>query len=199
MPYALYEASIVPAKNSLESLTTILKKAEASEKAAEFPQTRLHPDMLPLAFQIHMITNVSFHFLKRLLHHTDQLTLIPPQLCQQAAARLTGAEPAAYENNLASFADFHARIAEVSALVAKADKKTVDAMDGKDVTIGFGPGKSVTLSAEGYVNGWVVPNLFFHVTTAYNIFRKEGVDLGKMDFLKPYVAGYVDLAAAGLA
>lgn len=177
MPYALYEASIVPAKNSLESLTAILKKAEASEKAAEFPQTRLHPDMLPLAFQIHMITN----------------------LCQQAAARLTGAEPAAYENNLASFADFHARIAEVSALVAKADKKTVDAMDGKDVTIGFGPGKSVTLSAEGYVNGWVTPNLFFHMTTAYNIFRKEGVDLGKMDFLKPYVAGYVDLAAAGLA
>jgi hypothetical protein len=58
MTYSIYDASIVPVKHSLESLKAILKKAEASEKASEFPETRLHPDMLPLAFQIHMITNV---------------------------------------------------------------------------------------------------------------------------------------------
>jgi len=58
MAYSIYDASIVPVKHSLESLKAILKKAEASEKASEFPETRLHPDMLPLAFQIHMITNV---------------------------------------------------------------------------------------------------------------------------------------------
>ena len=59
MVYSIYDASIVPVKHSLESLKVILKKSEASEKSAEFPETRLHPDMLPLAFQIHMITNVS--------------------------------------------------------------------------------------------------------------------------------------------
>ena len=58
MAYSIYDASIVPVKHSLESLKAILKKSEASEKASEFPETRLHPDMLPLAFQIHMITNV---------------------------------------------------------------------------------------------------------------------------------------------
>jgi hypothetical protein len=58
MAYSIYDASIVPAKHSLESLKAILKKSEASEKASEFPETRIHPDMLPLAFQIHMITNV---------------------------------------------------------------------------------------------------------------------------------------------
>ena len=58
MAYSMYDASIVPAKHSLESLKAILKKSEASEKASEFPETRIHSDMLPLAFQIHMITNV---------------------------------------------------------------------------------------------------------------------------------------------
>ena len=58
MAYSIYDASILPVKHSLESLKAILKKSEASEKASDFPETRLHPDMLPLAFQIHMITNV---------------------------------------------------------------------------------------------------------------------------------------------
>ena len=61
MTYSIYDASIVPVKHSLESLKAILKKSEGSSKAAEFPETRLHPDMLPLAFQIHMITNVRRH------------------------------------------------------------------------------------------------------------------------------------------
>jgi hypothetical protein len=57
----------------------------------------------------------------------------------------------------------------------------------------MGPGKSADVSAAGYVNGWLVPNLFFHITTAYNILRKEGVDLGKMDYLKPYIGEYAAL------
>jgi hypothetical protein len=58
MTYSIYDASIVQIKHSLESLKAILKKAESSSKAAEFPETRLHPDMLPLAFQVHVVTNV---------------------------------------------------------------------------------------------------------------------------------------------
>jgi hypothetical protein len=58
MTYSIYDASIVQIKHSLESLKAILKKAEGSSKAAEFPETRLHPDMLPLAFQVHVVTNV---------------------------------------------------------------------------------------------------------------------------------------------
>ena len=62
----------------------------------------------------------------------------------------------------------------------------------------MGPGKTLELSATGYVNGWLVPNLFFHMTTAYNILRKEGVELGKLDYLRSYIGEYVDLAAAGI-
>ena len=61
MTYSIFDASIVQIKHSLESLKAILKKAEGSPKAAEFPETRLHPDMLPLAFQVHVVTNVRHH------------------------------------------------------------------------------------------------------------------------------------------
>lgn len=111
---------------------------------------------------------------------------------------MSGTEAKTFENNMKSFADFHARIDEVSAIVSKADRSTIESRADSTIAIGFGPGKSVDLSATGYVNGWLIPNLFFHMTTAYNIIRKEGVELGKLDFLKPYIGEYADLAAAGI-
>ena len=118
-------------------------------------------------------------------------------MAQQSVARLSGTEAKTFENDLKSFADFYARIDEVAAIVNGADKATINGRDESTITIGMGPGRSLDVSATGYVNGWLVPNLFFHMTTTYNIVRKEGVEVGKMDYLKPYIGGYVDLAAAG--
>jgi len=126
------------------------------------------------------------------------LTHHPIQTSQQAVARLSGTDPKTFENNLKSFADFYARIDEVAAIVNGADKTTITSREESTISIGMGPGKSIDVSAAGYVNGWLVPNLFFHMTTAYNILRKEGVELGKMDYLKPYLGDYVDFAAVGL-
>ncbi|KAM0719353.1 hypothetical protein Q7P37_005258 [Cladosporium fusiforme] len=172
MTYAIFDASILPAKASLESLKHILQKAESSDNAAELLEARIHPEMLGLSFQVHMITNTS----------------------QQAVARLSGTDPKAYEDNLKTFADFYARIAEVQDIVAKADKETINSRAESIVTIGFGPGKSADLPAAGYVNGYVVPNLLFHLTTVYNIFRMKGVPLGKRDYVSPFISGYVDLS-----
>ncbi|KJZ79685.1 hypothetical protein HIM_01154 [Hirsutella minnesotensis 3608] len=176
MSYTLYDATVLPAKHSLDSLKNILQKGEASPKASQLPEARLIDDMLPLAFQVHMITNLS----------------------QQVVARTSGSEPKSYENNLKTFDDFYKRIAEVQALVDKADKDTINKRDGQNVNIGFGPGKNVDVSVKGYTNGYFLPNLFFHMTTAYNILRKEGVQLGKLDYVRPYIGQYVDLAANGL-
>lgn len=172
MTYTIFDASVVPAKHSLESLKAILQKAENSGNATELLAARIHPDMLGLSFQIHMITNT----------------------CQQAVARLSGTTPKTYEDDLKTFADFYARIAEVQDLVAQADKETINSRDESTVTIGFGPGKSADLSAGGYVNGYLVPNLFFHMTTVYNIFRMQGVPLGKRDYVGPYMAEYLDFS-----
>jgi hypothetical protein len=90
-----------------------------------------------------------------------------------------------------TFADFYTRIDEIAAIVNKADKALIESRADKTITIGMGPGKSADLTATGYVNGWLMPNLFFHMTTVYNILRKEGVELGKMDYLNSYIGQYV--------
>jgi len=120
------------------------------------------------------------------------------QTSQQAVARLSGTEAQTFENDLKTFADFYTRIDEVSAIVSKADKALIESRADSTISIGFGPGKSVDVSATGYVNGWLMPNLFFHMITVYNILRKEGVELGKLDYLKAFIGEYVDLAAAGI-
>ena len=96
---------------------------------------------------------------------------------------------------MSSFADFYTRIDAIAAIVAKADKSLIESRAEETITIGMGPGKSADLTPAGYVNGWLMPNLFFHMTTVYNILRKEGVQLGKMDYLNSYIGGYVDVPA----
>lgn len=169
MSYTLYDASIPVARDALKALSAILKKGEAAPNAASLPAATIHPDMKPLSFQVHVATD----------------------LAQKMHARLTGAEPATLENNLETFADFHARIAETEALLAKADRDTVNKRAGENVPLGLGPGKTVHIPGAAYVNSYGLPNVFFHLTTAYDILRKEGVPLGKMDYLSPFVAQYL--------
>jgi hypothetical protein len=119
----------------------------------------------------------------------------PQQTSSQAVARLSGTSAQTFENDMKTFADFYARIDAVAAIVAKADKALIESRADQTITIGMGAGKSADLTPTGYVNGWLMPNLFFHMTTVYNILRKEGVELGKMDYLNSYIGQYVDVPA----
>lgn len=168
---SFYDVSIGQALEVLDSLTAVLKKGEAAPNSASFPEARLHEDMLPLSFQVYLTTD----------------------LCTKVAARLTGQEPPSNENNLKSFAEFYARITEARAALEKADKETVNTRASESVTIGLGPGKSAQMIGLTYNAGYVIPNLYFHLTTTYNILRKEGVPLGKMDYLTPFLGKHVDL------
>ncbi|KAK3186565.1 hypothetical protein K4F52_004605 [Lecanicillium sp. MT-2017a] len=169
---SFYDFSVGVAADTLNSLTAILKKAESAPNAASFPEARLVEDMLPLSFQIHMVTD----------------------LACKVAARLTGVEPPTLErDSLKTFADFYARIDVAKEHLSKASKETVNSRQNETVTISLGPGKSADLSGQNYVTGYVLPNLYFHTTTAYNIIRKNGVEIGKLDYLRPYLGKYVDM------
>ena len=165
----LYDASVPIVQNSIAALSAILKKAESAPNAASMVDARIHPDMLPLSFQVHFATD----------------------LAQKMLARLTGNEPAKLENDFKTFADFQARVDETQALLAKADKDVINKRAGETVPLGLGPGKTVNILGTNYVDAYSLPNIFFHVTTAYNILRKEGVPLGKLDFLTPYLGKHV--------
>lgn len=169
MSYTLYDAAIVNAQDVLTTLKAILKKAESAPNAATLPEARIHEDMLPLTFQVHFISDVA----------------------QKTLARTSGTEPQKFENDMKTFADFFKRIDTVQELLAKADKDLINKRVAEVVPLGLGPGKNAELPSAGYVSGYSAPNLFFHLVTAYDILRKEGVPLGKMDYLTAFIGKHI--------
>ncbi|KAK2593648.1 hypothetical protein QQS21_008652 [Conoideocrella luteorostrata] len=167
--YNFYDASIPLITEALDGLVAILKKGEQAPNAASLPEARIYEDMLPLSFQVHFTTD----------------------LAQKLAARSTGTEPLSLEGNLKTFPEFYQRIEQVQQILAKVDKDTVNKRVNESITIGLGPGKTGEMVTRNYLSGYIIPNVFFHVTTAYNIMRKEGVPLGKMDFLSPFITKHV--------
>ncbi|KAL6827550.1 hypothetical protein V8C40DRAFT_199223 [Trichoderma camerunense] len=170
MSYSLYDASIPLAKSALKSLTNILKLGEASPNAATLLAARIHPDMLPLVFQVKMVTDTS----------------------TKIVARLTGAEPHAWEGEVETFADCYARIAKAEEILATADKEVINKRQNELVTLGMGSAGTFEMPGSHYLNGYALPNVFFHLSTAYNIMRKEGVPLGKQAYLESFIGQYLN-------
>lgn len=169
--YTLYEASVVVCKDVLASLSAILDKVEASPMANTMADARIHPEMLPFNFQIYNITTLS----------------------EKMVARLSGAELKEYSlDNCKTMADFRARIAEAQAELDAADKATINAREREDVPIGLGKGTpDQHIESWAYVHGWAIPNIYFHLTTVYDIARKEGLELGKRDYLMPFLQRHI--------
>lgn len=169
MSYQLYDASISVATDVVQSLKDLLKLGEASPQGASLPTATIHEDMKPLTFQVFSVTDIA----------------------QKVVARTSGTEPLALEKDLVTYEDMYKRIALVQDLLAKADKDLINSRAGEIVTLGLGVGKTAEMSAGAYVNGYALPNMFFHVVTAYNILRKEGVTLGKMDYLSSFIGKHL--------
>lgn len=172
MPYSLYDGSVPLLKAALTSLTTILKAGEkhAAEKsipADDVLTWRLADDMLPLAFQVHMTTDVA----------------------SKLVARVHGEAPAEWDAaDLKTFADAYARVEAAEQWVAKADRETFEKRVDENVTLQLGPQIKKEIPARGWVESYGLPNAFFHLTTAYAILRARGVELGKMDYISPFVS-----------
>ncbi len=165
MTVSLYQFSIPVFIGSLDNLSAILTKGSdhASDKGIDdsiLLGFRLYPDMLPLSFQVQSATD----FVKR------------------GAARMAGLEAPIYEDNEANFADLQSRIEKTMVFLASIPEHSVNERKDDDIVFQAGP-YDFKFSGLEYVNSWVKPNLYFHITTAYNILRHNGVDLGKLDFL----------------
>lgn len=149
----------------LKNLSAMLKKAEAHAKAhKQEPEAllnaRLAPDMFPLIRQVQIATDHA----------------------KGAMARLSGQAPEAINDSEASFADLQARIARVIAIVESFTPSQLEGSEKREVTIKI-PNAELKFSGTDYLNTWALPNFYFHVTTAYDILRHHGVELGKRDFL----------------
>ena len=164
---SIYDVTIPPLKRTLNNLAAILKKGEEYADAKKIEHSvllnsRLFVDMYPLTRQVQITTDMS----------------------KGAGARLAGVEIPKYEDNETSFAELQARIAKTIAFLDTIDSKQLQDAETREITITIRK-TDLKFSGQDYLLKWVLPNVYFHVTTAYNILRHHGVELGKQDFLGP--------------
>lgn len=154
--------------HGLQCLKSILNKAEQHAEAQGYDaevllNTRLAPDMFPMIKQVQIACD----------------------LVARAGARLSGSELPSYPDNETSFAELRQRIDSVLDYVAGLDAAGFEGAAQREVEIPVGGGNTQAMPGGQYVFSFVIPNLYFHLTTAYNLLRHNGVPLGKRDFLLP--------------
>ncbi len=101
-----------------------------------------------------------------------------------ACARITGAEAPKFDDKEASLAELKTRIANTIAFLKTISAAQLDGTEEKDVVLKM-RGEDVHFKAQAYLLNFAHPNMYFHITTAYNILRHNGVELGKMDYIGP--------------
>lgn len=166
MSNLLYELSIVPMLRSLRNLDAIVSKVEAHAGADDniqpetLIQARLHPNMRPFVFQIRTATDTA----------------------KGAAARLTGSEAPSWKDDEETFAQVHERLGKAVEYLSSFAPEDFNGAENKSIELNLGP-EPIQFTGASYLANFAMPNFFFHVTTAYNILRDNGVVIGKRDFL----------------
>jgi hypothetical protein len=163
----MYQASVPAFIRALNNLAAILEKGAAHAQARKIEEavllsSRLYPDMFSLARQVQIATDTA----------------------RSGAARLAGVEFPAYEDKEATFQELVLRVRNTVAFLETLKPAQIDG--GEDKTISW-QSRSSTKSMQGlpYLMNHLLPNIHFHVTTAYGILRHNGVEIGKKDFLGP--------------
>ncbi len=166
MALSLYEMSVPAFDRSLTAFSAVLDKAEAHAAARKFDPAhylglRLAPDQFPLIRQIQVFCDHA----------------------KNASYRLAGAEPPAIEDKETNLAEVRARIGGTLDLLKAVDAASVEAAVGRDIVFPIGPNRKVRMPSDLYLAHFALPNFYFHLTTAYDILRGAGVEIGKRDFL----------------
>ena len=169
MSISHYSATVPVLKQMLTALSEVLQKGEAYAQQRKFDpvtllQSRLFPDMLPLVRQVQIACDFA----------------------QSVPMRIAGLEVAAYEDTEQSFAELQSRISKTLALINALTPAQLDGSSVQEIVLRPGTPKEKKLSVEDYALKYGMPQFFFHVTTAYNILRLNGVEIGKKDFMGSY-------------
>lgn len=165
MSLSMYSASVPTFIHMLGNLSHLLGKGAAHAEAKKFDPanllaTRLFPDMLPLIRQVHIACDAA----------------------KFGAARLAGVEAPKFEDTETTFAELQARCDKTIEFLKTVPADKVDGTEAKVIEFPVGPNK-MSMPGQQYLLGWVMPNFFFHITTAYNLLRHNGVEVGKRDYL----------------
>ncbi|HEX9687222.1 MAG TPA: DUF1993 domain-containing protein [Burkholderiales bacterium] len=165
MTISMYQASAPRFANTLKNLSAILDKAQAHADAKKLDPkvltaARLYPDMFPMSRQVQSACDTA----------------------KGAVARLAGVEVPAHEDTEQTLEELKARIAKTITFIQSIQPARIDGSEEREVVLKFRSGE-VKFKGMQYLLGHALPNFYFHVTTAYNILRHNGVEIGKRDYI----------------
>ncbi|KAH6876602.1 hypothetical protein B0T10DRAFT_532654 [Thelonectria olida] len=176
---AFYDSAVPHVTAGLNALIHLLDKIEehaanSSTSVDTLINARLAPDMHPLTFQVFVVCDAAM----------------------QIASRCQAIDPIVWESGpgeLKTLQDLRKRANAARDFVQESDpQKFVD--PELDVTFNMAPGKYITAKAREFVNGFALPNMYFHIITMYNILRSNRVPIGKVDYLDFFLGRYVPQA-----
>ncbi|MDA0268234.1 MAG: DUF1993 domain-containing protein, partial [Cyanobacteria bacterium] len=104
-------------------------------------------------------------------------------VARRGVARLAGVEAPAVEDTETTFAELSDRLQQAIAYLKTFTPEQIDGTEANAVEVPVGRGESITMEGWPFLSFFVLPNVYFHVTTAYDILRHNGVEVGKRDFL----------------
>ena len=165
MSLSMYAITVPPIVRSLTQLRSILEKAADYSEAKKIDPSvlvnaRLYPDMYPLKRQVQIASDVS----------------------KGAVSRLAGQEPPKFDDVENSFAELIERIDKTVAHINSFNAEQIDGTETNTILLPRHD-RTSTFTGLAYVTDFVLPNVYFHVTTTYAILRHNGLEIGKKDYL----------------
>ena len=165
MKVSMHALSVELFTQALGNLCFVLEKGAASAAQRKFEpavllSARLAPDMLPLTRQIQIASDIA----------------------KNAVARLAGQDPPRFEDTETTIEQLRARLGRTIDFLKSVPASALEGSETRDITVPVGERK-LQFKGLDFLQRWAIPNVFFHVVTAYDILRHNGVDLGKRDFL----------------
>jgi uncharacterized protein len=166
MAASLYTLTVPAFERSLNALLAVLAKAGAHAEARKFDANnyvglRLAPDQFSLVRQVQSTCDHA----------------------KNTVYRLAGQEPPRVEDKETTFAELSARIEMTLSLLKSVDKAAIDAGAEREIAFPIGPSRKVKMPGPSYLANFALPNFYFHLTTAFDILRAAGVEIGKRDFI----------------
>ena len=168
MKISVHALSVDVFADTLSNLSTLLEKGAAYAAAKKFDPSvlvnaRLAPDMFPLSKQVQIACD----------------------LAKNSVARLAALEPPRFEDNEKTIEELRARVARTVDYIKGVPASALEGSEDRDIKVPAGPERTLEFKGLAFLQRWAIPNVFFHVTSAYAILRHNGVEIGKRDFLGP--------------
>jgi uncharacterized protein len=165
MKISMHAMSVEVFTLTLGNLSLILEKAAANAAQRKFDPgvllgARLAPDMLPLTRQVQIASDIA----------------------KNSVARLAAQDPPRFEDTETTIEQLRARVARTIDFLKSVPASALEGSDSRDIKVPLGD-RTLELKGVDFLQRWAIPNVFFHVVTAYDILRHNGVELGKRDFL----------------